>query len=62
MFNSDFYVVGEYAARKVIAEGRRVAPHCNDPLRAELLRDCEEAERLCNELDDLQRDGQVRHA
>lgn len=54
------YFLGEPAAREVIEEGRKVAPFCTQPLRGGLMRDCDEADALCNHLDDLVNKGQVR--
>lgn len=53
------FISGLDAAHKVIAEGRKVAPNCNEHLKAGLLRDCDDAEHLCKELEDLAKKGQV---
>ena len=43
----------------VVADGRRIAEACTNPLRSELLRLCDETEILTNQLSDLIAKGQV---
>ncbi len=44
----------------MIAEGRKIAEGLPAPKKAELMRLCDEAEILTNQLSDLCRKGQVR--
>ena len=46
----------------IIAEGRKVAEGMEGPKKADLLRNCDEAEILCNQLADLCRKGMVGQA
>ncbi|XP_035828646.1 vinculin [Aplysia californica] len=50
--------LGEAATRMVVNEGRKVANCCTGPQRQELLRLCDEAEILTNQLSDLCKRGQ----
>ena len=52
-------LTGEQATRMVVADGRRIAEACTNPLRSELLRLCDETEILTNQLSDLIAKGQV---
>ena len=45
----------------IIAEGRKVANGLEGAKKADLLRNCDEAEILCNQLSDLCRRGMVGH-
>ena len=53
------YFTGEEATRMIIEEGRKVAEGLEGAKKADLLRNCDEAEILCNQLSDLCRRGLV---
>ena len=53
-------LAGEEATRMIIAEGRKVAEGLQGAKKGDLLRNCDEAEILCNQLSDLCRRGMVR--